>query len=152
MFNIDRSYISQQFDAYELLLENIYYVRSRFKNDPTLPKVQDYNMDNSYFEKYLEDKQDYLRKKESIRKTGPTVLISLICILLIGFGFFFPTPIALTLGLLSGLSISLLLWGVYTMRDRQKAKCFNNTNVENYIKDLRLWIIEHKANDINITL
>lgn len=152
MFNINRSYINLQFDAFELLLENIYYVRARYKNDSTLPQVQDYNMDDSYFERYLEAKQDYLRWKESVRRAGPATLVIFICILFIGLGFFFPTPVALTLGLLICLPICLLLWSIYTIKDKRHTKNFNDINAESYIKALKLWIIEHKANDANITL
>ena len=66
MFQIDRSYIDHI--SLDSLQGHIWDIRTDYKNDPTLPKIENYNIKEEDFEAYLEKKQKFEDFKDSWRR------------------------------------------------------------------------------------
>ena len=58
MFQIDRSYI-EPIESLESLQGHIWDIRADHKDDPTLPKIQNYGIKEEEFEDYLDRKQKF---------------------------------------------------------------------------------------------
>ena len=82
MFQIDRSYIDRI--SLESIQGHIWDIRTDHKDDPTLPKIQNYNIKEEAFEAYLEKKQKFEDFKDSWRRYRYMIL-----------GLAFVVPVAL---------------------------------------------------------
>ena len=79
MFNIDRRYIdAPQFE--ETLQSKIITVRSKYRNDPTLPHADHFGVSDEEFEEYIDRKQDLLEWQKDMKRRGPLWLVILFCI------------------------------------------------------------------------
>ena len=82
MFQIDRSYIDHI--SLDSLQGHIWDIRTDHKNDPTLPKIENYHIKEEAFEAYLEKKQKFEDFKDSWRRYRYMIL-----------GLAFVVPVAL---------------------------------------------------------
>ena len=138
MFQIDRSYIDPI--SLESLQGHIWDIRTDHKDDPTLPKLGNYQIaSEEEFEQYLESRQKFEDFKESWRKYRMLI-----------FGLAFVIPVALFSLLVnidympyyayaSGFLLCLLVFTVYTLTKSMKEKKFRNNPCETFIKVLRSW-------------
>lgn len=137
MFEIDRSYIESA--DLESLQGRIWDIRTDHKDDPTLPKIQNYNISEEEFETYLERKQNFEDFKSSWRKNR-----------LVIFGIAFCIPLAImsllirgTKGMLPAYAVAflvcLLVYLVYALIASFRAHEFRNNPSETFIKALISW-------------
>ena len=139
MFNIDRRYIdAPQFE--ETLQSRIITIRSKNRNNPTLPKAEQYGISDEDFEDYIDRKQDLLEWQKDMKRRGPLWLVIIFCI----------PPVLLTwkspddhllfwLSFVAGLVPCLLLWLLYKLIVRQREKRLYDERCEKYIETLQQW-------------
>lgn len=137
MFQIDRSYIDRI--SLESIQGHIWDIRIDHKDDPTLPKIQNYNIKEEDFEAYLEKKQKFEDFKDSWRRYRYMIL-----------GLAFVVPVALFSLLVrdsnmavyayaTGFLLCMLIYLVYLLLEAIKAKPFRNNPYETFIKALLSW-------------
>ncbi|MBR1449461.1 MAG: hypothetical protein IJ588_12035 [Prevotella sp.] len=138
MFQIDRSYIDHV--TLETLQGHIWDIRTDYKDDPTLPRLEHYNIaSEEAFEQYLEQKQKFEDFKESWRKYR-----------LLIFGLAFAIPVALFslfvkidnmafYAYASAFLLCLLIYVVYTLIKAIRERKFRNNPCETFIKALLSW-------------
>ena len=143
MFQINRSYIDHI--SLETIQGHIWDIRTDHKNDPTLPKIENYGISEEEFESYLEKKQKFEDFKDSWRKYRYIIL-----------GMAFAIPVALFSLLVKGRNMALyaystafllctLIYVVYLIIEAMKAKKFRNNPCETFIKALLSWEAAQKS-------
>jgi len=141
MFQIDRSYIDHV--TLETLQGHIWDIRTDHKDDPTLPKLGNYQINSEEaFEQYLEKRQKFEDFKESWLKYRMLI-----------FGLAYVIPVALFSLLantdkafyayVAGLLLCLLIYLIYTFIKSRKEKKFRNNPCETFINDLLSWEQTH---------
>lgn len=141
MFQIDRSYIDHV--TLETLQGHIWDIRTDHKDDPTLPKLGNYQIGSEEaFEQYLEKRQKFEDFKESWLKYRMLI-----------FGLAYVIPVALFSLLantdkafyayVAGLLLCLLIYLIYTFIKSRKEKKFRNNPYETFINDLLSWEQTH---------
>ena len=142
MFQIDRSYIDHI--SLECIQGHIWDIRMDHKDDPTLPKIQNYNITEEAFEAYLEKKQKFEDFQDSWRKYRYMIL-----------GLAFVVPVALFSLLIkdknmamyayaTGFLLCMLIYMIYLLIEAAKAKHFKNNPYETFIKALLSWEANNK--------
>jgi archaellum biogenesis protein FlaJ (TadC family) len=142
MFQIDRSYIDHI--SLECIQGRIWDIRMDHKDDPTLPKIQNYNITEEAFEAYLEKKQKFEDFQDSWRKYRYMIL-----------GLAFVVPVALFSLLIkdknmamyayaTGFLLCMLIYMIYLLIEAAKAKHFKNNPYETFIKALLSWEANNK--------
>lgn len=143
MFNIDRRYIdTPQFE--ETLQSRIITIRSKYKNDPTLPHADHFGISDEEFDEYIDRKQDLLEWQKDMKRRGPLWLVILFCI----------PPVIITwqnkdndllfwLSFLAGALPCLVLWLIYKLIARQREKRLHDDRCERYIEALQQWADKH---------
>ena len=142
MFQIDRSYIDHI--SLESIQGHIWDIRTDHKDDPTLPKIQNYNITEEAFEAYLEKKQKFEDFQDSWRKYRYMIL-----------GLAFVVPVALFSLLIkdknmamyayaTGFLLCMLIYMIYLLIEAAKAKHFKNNPYETFIKALLSWEANNK--------
>ena len=137
MFQIDRSYIDHI--SLDSLQGHIWDIRTDHKNDPTLPKIENYHIKEEAFEAYLEKKQKFEDFKDSWRRYRYMIL-----------GLAFVVPVALFSLLVkdknmamyayaTGFLLCMLIYMVYLLIEGARAKQFRNSPYETFIKALLSW-------------
>lgn len=137
MFQIDRSYIDHI--SLDSLQGHIWDIRTDHKNDPTLPKIENYHIKEEAFEAYLEKKQKFEDFKDSWRRYRYMIL-----------GLAFVVPVALFSLLVkdknmamyayaTGFLLCMLIYITYLLIEANKAKNFRNNPYETFIKALLSW-------------
>lgn len=137
MFQIDRSYIDHI--SLDSLQGHIWDIRTDHKNDPTLPKIENYHIKEEAFEAYLEKKQKFEDFKDSWRRYRYMIL-----------GLAFVVPVALFSLLVkdknmamyayaTGFLLCMLIYMVYLLIEGTRAKQFRNNPYETFIKALLSW-------------
>lgn len=144
MFNIDRRYIdAPQFE--ETLQSKMITIRSKYKNDRTLPHAGEFGITDEYFEEYIDRKQDLLEWQKDMRRRGPMWLVILFCIPPVVITWKSPdNELLFWLSFVVGLVPCLLLWLLYKLIAQQRQKRLNDDNCERYIEALLQWA-EKKA-------
>jgi hypothetical protein len=139
MSNIDRRYIdAPQFE--ETLHSRIITIRAKNRNDPTLPKAEQFGISDEDFENYIDKKQDLMEWQKDMKRRGPLWLVLLFCI----------TPVLITwknpdndtlfwLSFLAGLVPCVLLWLLYKLVAKQREKRLYDQRCEQYIEALLAW-------------
>jgi len=141
MFQIDRSYIEHI--SLETLQGHIWDIRTDHKDDPTLPRLDHYQIGSEEaFEQYLEKRQKFEDFKESWFKYRMLI-----------FGLAYVIPVALFSLLantakafyayVAGLLLCLLIYLIYTFIKSYKEKKFRNNPCETFINDLLSWEQTH---------
>ena len=137
MFQIDRSYIDHI--SLDSLQGHIWDIRTDYKNDPTLPKIENYHIKEEAFEAYLEKKQKFEDFKDSWRRYRYMIL-----------GLAFVVPVALFSLLVkdknmamyayaTGFLLCMLIYMVYLLIEGARVKQFRNNPYETFIKALLSW-------------
>jgi hypothetical protein len=144
MFNIDRRYIdAPQFE--ETLQSRIITIRSKNRNDPTLPKAEQFGISDEDFENYIDKKQDLMEWQKDMKRRGPLWLVLLFCIPPVLITWKNPDNDTLFwLSFLAGLVPCVLLWLLYKLVAKQREKRLYDQQCEQYIEALLAWE-ENKA-------
>ncbi len=143
MFNIDRRYIdAPQFE--ETLQSKIITVRSKYRNNPTLPHADHFGVSDEEFEEYIDRKQDLLEWQKDMKRRGPLWLVILFCIPPVLITWKNPdNNLLFWLSFVAGLVPCLLLWLIYKLIARQREKRLYDERCEKYIEALQQWAAEH---------
>ena len=139
MFNIDRRYIdAPQFE--ETLQRRIITIRSKNRNDPTLPKAEQFGISDEDFENYIDKKQDLMEWQKDMKRRGPLWLVLLFCIPPVLITWKNPDNDTLFwLSFLAGLVPCVLLWLLYKLVAKQREKRLYDQRCEQYIDALLAW-------------
>ncbi|MCR5242254.1 MAG: hypothetical protein K6D61_05230 [Prevotella sp.] len=139
MFNIDRRYIdAPQFE--ETLQSRIITIRSKNRNDPTLPKAEQFGISDEDFENYIDKKQDLMEWQKDMKRRGPLWLVLLFCIPPVLITWKNPDNDTLFwLSFLAGLVPCVLLWLLYKLVAKQREKRLYDQRCEQYIEALLAW-------------
>ena len=145
MFNIDRRYIdAPQFE--ETLQSRIITIRSKNRNNPTLPKAEHFGISDEDFENYIDKKQDLMEWQKDMKRRGPLWLVLLFCIPPVLITWKNPDNDTLFwLSFLAGLVPCVLLWLLYKLVAKQREKRLYDERCEQYIEALLAW--EEKRDD-----
>lgn len=143
MFNIDRSYIdAPQFE--ETLQSRLFTIRSKYKNDRTLPHVEQFGMADEEFEDYIDRKQDLLEWQKDMKRRGPLWLVIIFCIPPVVITWQNPDNDTLFwLSFLVGLAPCIVIWLIYKLIVRQREKRLYDERAEKYINALQQWAEQH---------
>ena len=143
MFNIGRRYIdAPQFE--ETLQSKIITVRSKYRNNPTLPHADHFGVSDEEFEEYIDRKQDLLEWQKDMKRRGPLWLVILFCIPPVLITWKNPdNNLLFWLSFVAGLVPCLLLWLIYKLIARQREKRLYDERCEKYIEALQQWAAEH---------
>lgn len=115
MFNIDRSYIDTP-TIEETLQSRIIFIRSKYKNDASLPKPEDMGLSDEEYEDYIDRKQDYAEQQKAMKRRGPIWLAILFCAPPVAVNFYDRSDTAFYLGFLASVvlvGIAFLLYKTY---------------------------------------
>jgi len=135
MFNIDRSYIDRE--NLESLQGHIWDLRTDFKNDPTLPKIENYGISEKEFEDYLEKKQNFLDFVDSWKRRQLLTYVVLFCLPLVYFSLFRRSDFMGAY--ISGFLLCIIAFMVYSIIKAIRAKAFKGNQCETFIKALLSW-------------
>ena len=143
MFNIDRRYIdAPQFE--ETLQSRMITIRSKYRNDPTLPRTEQFGITDEAFEEYIDRKQDLLEWQKDMHRRGPLWLVIIFCIPPVIITWKSPdNNLLFWLSFVAGLAPCLLLWLCYKLIARQREKRLYDDNCERYIEALQQWAEQH---------
>lgn len=135
MFQIDRSYIEKV--NLESLQSRIWDIRSDFKDDPSLPKIENYGIKEKDFEDYLEKRQKLEDFKDTWRQRRLMILAIVFCLTLAIFSLFLRgmTWQAYAVGFL----LCMLIYMVYMMIVAFRSRAFRNNPYETFLKALLFW-------------
>ena len=135
MFQIDRTYIESE--SLESLQGRIWDIRMDHKDDPTLPKIENYGIKEEEFEKYLDKKQNFLNFKESWRRRRLLILGTALVVVLALYSLFIRKE--MLVGYLAALAVCTVIVLVYQAIEIYRAKQFRNNPNETFIKALLFW-------------
>lgn len=135
MFQIDRSYI-ESVDL-ESLQSRIWDIRSDFKDDPTLPHIENYGTTEEAFEAYLEKKQKFEDFKSTWHNRRLLIFGSVFLLTVAAFSLFFrgTTWEAYAVGFMLCMLIYMLYMTIVAFRGKQ----FRHNPNETFIKALLSW-------------
>ena len=137
MFQIDRSYIDHI--SLDSLQGHIWDIRTDHKNDPTLPKIENYNIKEEAFEAYLEKKQKFEDFKDSWRRYRYMILGLAFVIPVALFSLFVKDKNMAMYAYATGFLLCMLIYMIYLLIEATKAKKFRNNPYETFIKALLSW-------------
>lgn len=137
MFQIDRSYIDH-ISLYSIQ-GHIWDIRTDHKDDPTLPKIENYHITEEAFEAYLEKKQKFEDFKDSWKKYRFLILCVAFAIPVALFSLLVKDENMAMYAYASGLLLCTLIYLIYTLIESAKAKKFHNNPYETFIKALLSW-------------
>lgn len=144
MFQIDRSYIDHI--SLDSIQGTIWDIRTDYKDDPTLPKIENYRIKEDAFEAYLEKRQKFEDFKESWKKYRFLILVMSIAIPVALFSLFLNHIDNYAMyAYASGGLLCTLVYIIYTLIEAIKAKKFRKNPYETFIKALLSWKENHKA-------
>lgn len=143
MFQIDRSYIDHI--SLESIQGHIWDIRTDHKDDPTLPKIDNYHITEEAFETYLEKKQKFEDFKDSWRTRRYIILGVAFVIPVALFSLFVKGSNMAIYAYVSGFLLCTLIYLVYILIEATKAKKFRNNPYETFIKALLSWEAAHRA-------
>ena len=141
MFQIDRSYI-ESVDL-ESLQGRIWDIRTDYKDDPTLPRIENYHTTEEAFEKYLEKRQKLEDFKDSWRHRRLLILGTVFCLTLAAFSLFLTEMKWQAYA--CAFMLCMLIYMVYMTIVAFRSKQFNNNPNETFLKALLFWD-DHREN------
>lgn len=135
MFQIDRSYIEQV--NLESLQSRIWDIRTDHKDDPTLPRIENYGTTEEAFEDYLEKKQKFEDFKDTWRSRRLLILGSVFLLTVAAFSLFLrgTTWEAYAVAFM----LCMLVYMVYMTIAAFRGRKFHNNPNETFIKALLYW-------------
>ena len=135
MFQIDRTYIDRV--ALDSLQGRIWDIRQDHKDDPTLPKIENYGIKEEDFEKYLDKKQNFLNFKQSWKQRRLLILgVALVAVLALYSLLINRIDVV---GYLAAIALCTCIVLVYQAIEIYRAKKFRNNPYETFIKALLFW-------------
>ena len=137
MFQIDRSYIDHI--SLETIQGHIWDIRTDNKDNPTLPKIQNYGIGEEEFEAYLEKRQKFEDFKDAWRRNRYAVLGLAFTIPVAMFSLLVKEPHKAMYAYASGLLLCTIIYVFYLLIEAFKAKTFRNNPCETFIKALLSW-------------
>lgn len=143
MFQIDRSYIDHI--SLDTIQGHIWDLRTDHKDDPTLPKIQNYGISEDTFEKYLEKKQGFEDFQDSWHKYRYVILGLAFVVPVALCSLFVKGPNTALYAYSSGFLLCTLIYVVYLTIEGMKAKKFRNNPCETFIKALLSWEAAQKS-------
>lgn len=143
MFQIDRTYIEPI--NLESLQSRIWDIRTDHKDDPTLPKIENYHTTEEAFENYLEKKQHFEDFKESWRSRRLFILATVFVLTLALFSLFLRDMKWQAYA--TGFMLCLVVFMVYKCFEAFRGRQFQNNPNETFIKALLYW--DDHRNDID---
>lgn len=135
MFQIDRSYIDHE--SLESLQGRIWDIRTDHKDDPTLPKIENYGINEKDFEDYLDKKQNFEDFKDNWRRRQLLVYVVIFCIPLVYFSLFRRGEFMQAY--ITGFLFCVIAFMVYSLIKAARASKFRNNPYETFIKALLSW-------------
>lgn len=146
MFNIDRSYI--QHDSIEETLQSkTIFIRSRYRNDPTLPKTEKYGVTDEEYEDYMDKKQNITEWQRSMKAKGPIWLGILFCAPPVIVNLYDRSTIAFFLSFVASIVLVACLFLIYKGIVRNWERRVQNSQCDAYTEELIAWY-ETKKNGI----
>ena len=144
MFNIDRSYIdAPQFE--ETLQSRLITIRSKNKDNPTLPKAEQFGLSDEDFEDYIDRKEDLTDWQKDMKRRGPLWLVIIFCIPPVLITWQHPDDDTLFwLSFVAGLVPCLIIWLLYKLIARQRERRLYDERAERYIEALQQWAEKNK--------
>ena len=139
MFQIDRSYIQQV--NLESLQSRIWDIRTDHKNDPTLPRIENYGTNEEAFEAYLEKKQKFEDFKETWHNRRMLILGAVFLLTLACFSLFLSKMKWEAYAV--AFMLCMLIYMVYMTIVAYRGKQFHNNPNETFIKALLYWDEHH---------
>lgn len=141
MFQIDRTYIDRV--ALDSLQGRIWDIRQDHKDDPTLPRIENYGIKEADFEKYLDKKQNFLNFKDSWKRRRMLILVTALVAILALWSLLVNKE--MLAGYLSAMAVCTLIVLVYQAIEIYRARQFRNNPYETFIKALLFWD-DHRDN------
>ena len=135
MFQIDRSYI-EKVDL-ESLQSRIWDIRTDFKDDPTLPRIENYGTTEEVFEAYLEKRQKLEDFKTTWRQRRLLILGTMFCLTLALFSLFLRNMKWEAYAV--AFMLCMLIYMVYMTIVAYRSKPFHNNPNETFLKALLFW-------------
>lgn len=144
MFNIDRKYIDHE-TAEETLQSSIIYIRSKYRNDPALPRTSEFGKTDEEYEDYIDKKQEVIELDKTFKRKGPTILAVLFCAPPVVVNFYDKSSAGFYLSFLASIILVVLVIiaakTIIRMRDVTDEKC------DAYTEKLQKWYEEKKLEE-----
>ena len=138
MFQIDRSYI-EPIESLESLQGKIWDIRTDHKDDPTLPRIDNYGITEEQFEDYLDRKQHFEDFKASWKKHRMLILVLTFAVLVALFSLLVMGGNTGMYAYATGLLLCTLVYLVYLSIESYRSRQFRNNPCETFIKALLSW-------------
>jgi len=135
MFQIDRTYIESP--DLESLQSRIWDIRTDYKADPTLPRIENYGITEEAFEEYLEKKQKYEDFLDSWRKRRLVILGTAFLVTLAMFSLFARKMMWEAYAV--AFMVCMLIYMIFMTISAFKGRNFKNNPHETFIKALLFW-------------
>ena len=135
MFEIDRSYIDRP--NLESLQGHIWDIRTDHKDDPTLPRIENYGISEEEFETYLEKKQNFEDFKDDWHRRQLLIYGVLFCIPLVYWSLVHRGEYLG--GYINGFLLCIIAFMGYSIIKAIRARQFRNNPCETFIKALLSW-------------
>lgn len=138
MFNIDRSYI-QHNTLEETLQSKTIFIRSRYRNDPTLPKTEKYGLTDDEYEDYMDKKQNITEWQRKMKAKGPVWLGILFCAPPAIVNFYDRSTVAFFLSFVASIVLVAVAFIVYKGIVKAWESKVQNTQCDAYTEQLLKW-------------
>lgn len=138
MFNIDRSYI-QHNTLEETLQSKTIFIRSRYRNDPTLPKTEKYGLTDDEYEDYMDKKQNITEWQRNMKAKGPVWLGILFCAPPVIVNFYDQSTMAFFLSFVASIVLVAVAFIVYKGIVKAWEGKVQNTQCDAYTEQLLKW-------------
>lgn len=138
MFNIDRSYI-QHNTLEETLQSKTIFIRSRYRNDPTLPKTEKYGLTDDEYEDYMDKKQNITEWQRKMKAKGPVWLGILFCAPPVIVNFYDRSTVAFFLSFVASIVLVAVAFIVYKGIVKAWESKVQNTQCDAYTEQLLKW-------------
>ncbi|MBR2239272.1 MAG: hypothetical protein IJ887_15620 [Prevotella sp.] len=138
MFQIDRSYI-EPIESLESLQGKIWDIRTDHKDDPTLPRIDNYGITEEQFEDYLDRKQHFEDFKASWKKHRMLILVLTFAVPVALFSLLVKGRNTGMYAYATGLLLCTLVYLVYLSIESYRSRQFRNNPCETFIKALLSW-------------
>lgn len=135
MFQIDRSYIEHV--NLESLQSRIWDIRTDFKDDPTLPHIENYGITEEKFEEYLEQKQRFEDFKDTWRSRR-LLVFGTVFLLTVALFSLFASQMKWQ-AYVAAFLLCTLVYIIYVLIVGFRGKKFRHNPYETFIKALLFW-------------
>lgn len=138
MFNIDRSYIQQESQE-ETLQSTIIFIRSKYRNDPSLPKPESHGINAEEYEDYIDKKQELSEWEKTMRRKGPVALGIIFCLPPVAVSFYDRSDTAFYLSFLASIVLTACLYIIFKGICTVRRRATTNDKCDSYTEELLNW-------------